>query len=94
MQLDHEKIPAALHASPEDALCIHKDVQSRASIGIHWGTFVGGDHEALETLVELGHAREKGGVQDLDGDKELPMGRFGCVKIGETFSVPVHKQED
>lgn len=28
------------HVDPDEAVQIHKDVKSRSSIGIHWGTFI------------------------------------------------------
>ena len=29
----------SMHADPEQAVTIHEDLRSQASIGIHWGTF-------------------------------------------------------
>lgn len=31
---------SSVHCSPEDAVEVHLDVQSKHSIGIHWGTFI------------------------------------------------------
>jgi len=28
-----------IHCSPEDAVCVHQDVKSKHSVGIHWGTY-------------------------------------------------------
>ncbi|CDW59067.1 N acyl phosphatidylethanolamine hydrolyzing [Trichuris trichiura] len=33
------------HVGPEEALQIHKDVRSRTSLGIHWGTYEMGSYE-------------------------------------------------
>lgn len=40
----------ATHATPEDAVCIHKEVRSKASLGIHFGTFAGSEDEVGNTL--------------------------------------------
>ncbi|CAL1537625.1 unnamed protein product [Lymnaea stagnalis] len=32
-------IMSNMHVDPEHAVCIHEDLRSQASIGIHWGTF-------------------------------------------------------
>jgi len=33
------------HINPEEALQIHRDLRSRLSVGIHWGTFPMGSTE-------------------------------------------------
>lgn len=37
-----------MHAPPDDAVCIHKDVRSRATMAIHFATFVGSEDEVGE----------------------------------------------
>jgi hypothetical protein len=44
-QLSPEALTLAMHAPPDDAVCIHKDVRSRATMGIHFATFVGSEDE-------------------------------------------------
>lgn len=34
-----------MHAPPDDAVSIHKDVRSRATMGIHFATFAGSEDE-------------------------------------------------
>jgi N-acyl-phosphatidylethanolamine-hydrolysing phospholipase D len=31
---------SAVHCGPEDAVCVHLDVKSKKSIGMHWGTWI------------------------------------------------------
>ena len=45
LQLSPEALTLAMHAPPDDAVCIHKDVRSRATMGIHFATFVGSEDE-------------------------------------------------
>ncbi|KAL8787496.1 MAG: hypothetical protein Q9195_007743 [Heterodermia aff. obscurata] len=41
-----------LHCSPEDALCLHKDLRSKRSVGMHFGTFRGGISQYFEEVTE------------------------------------------
>ena len=43
---------SAVHVCPEDSLNIHKDVRSRHSIGMHYGTFRGGLSQYHEDVRE------------------------------------------
>ncbi|XP_067932319.1 N-acyl-phosphatidylethanolamine-hydrolyzing phospholipase D-like [Watersipora subatra] len=53
---------AAQHINPEEAFQIHKDLQSKLSIGIHWGTFPMG---SLEPYMEPKEIIER--LQQEDG---------------------------
>jgi N-acyl-phosphatidylethanolamine-hydrolysing phospholipase D len=33
---------SSVHCAPEDSICIHKDVKSKKSLGMHYGTIRGG----------------------------------------------------
>jgi N-acyl-phosphatidylethanolamine-hydrolysing phospholipase D len=33
---------SSVHCTPEDSICIHKDIRSKKSIGMHYGTVRGG----------------------------------------------------
>lgn len=44
-QLNPDALTLATHATPEDAVCIHKDVNSRSSMGMHFATFAGSEDE-------------------------------------------------
>lgn len=70
---------SALHATPEQAVAIHRDIKSRHSLAMHFATFSGSDIEAFEPIVELTEARDKFAIGDwyeVDG--------FGVIDIGET----------
>lgn len=43
---------SSVHCSPEDALCLHKDLKSKRSIGMHYGTIRGGISQNFEEVTE------------------------------------------
>ncbi|KAI8144925.1 beta-lactamase superfamily domain-containing protein [Fennellomyces sp. T-0311] len=73
---------STIHCSPEDAVCVHEDVKSRKSIGIHWGTFVLTDEPVNEPPERLKRALTKRGH---DEDE------FGVLKLGESIVVAASK---
>ncbi|GAA6034085.1 hypothetical protein JCM8097_000686 [Rhodosporidiobolus ruineniae] len=85
LRLHHENISSALHGSPADAVDIHLDVRSRNTIGMHFGTFIGSESEALEAIIELHEACEEAHVRPLDDPNEDELGRMGVIDIGETW---------
>ncbi|XP_055761061.1 N-acyl-phosphatidylethanolamine-hydrolyzing phospholipase D-like isoform X1 [Salvelinus fontinalis] len=50
------------HVDPEEAVEIHKDIQARHSLAIHWGTFALAYEYYLEPPVRLREAMEKNGL--------------------------------
>jgi N-acyl-phosphatidylethanolamine-hydrolysing phospholipase D len=50
------------HVNEDEALQIHRDVRSRLSMGVHWGTFRLCDDPIDITLDEFPRARERAGV--------------------------------
>jgi L-ascorbate metabolism protein UlaG (beta-lactamase superfamily) len=87
LRLSHHDVPSALHCSPNDAIEIHKDVKSRNTIGIHFGTFIGSENESHDAVVEFQDACEESGVQDLVGTEPLENGRAGALDIGGSLVV-------
>ena len=71
-----------MHASPDHAVRMHKDIRARRSIGMHFATFAGSEEEAREPVAELITAREKENVPDLDEE-----GGFGVINVGQTVVV-------
>ena len=83
-QLTDDDCLATLHATPEDALEIQRDVRARHAIGMHFATFVGSRAEAREPVIRLVHALKERG-ESLDWKKD---GGFGVVNIGKNVRIP------
>ena len=67
---------SCVHCSPEDAVCVHLDVKSKRTIGMHWGTFVLTDEDIREPPRRLRAELERRG---------LPVTEFTVMSIGETL---------
>lgn len=67
------------HVNPEESVKIHQDVRARASVGVHWGTFVLTDEALDEPPRALAQARQAAGLSD---------DRFFVMAIGETRVLP------
>lgn len=89
LRLSHQEIPSALHASPADAMDIHKVVNSRNTIGVHFGTFIGSENESYEATIEFEEAREKKGVESIEGSLRCENGRAGVLDIGGSIAVEI-----
>lgn len=90
LQLSHQDISTVHHCSPYDALNIHRDVQSRNSVAIHFGTFVGSENESLEAVMELDEARRESGIGSLtDYSFNDGKGRAGVLDLGGSIAVKV-----
>lgn len=74
---------SALHASPADAVQIHRDVRSKHTIAMHFATFAGSDTEAFEPVVELAQALKENNIGDWTDD-----GGMGVVDVGRTVEIP------
>ncbi|CAD6574876.1 MAG: hypothetical protein CYPHOPRED_005530 [Cyphobasidiales sp. Tagirdzhanova-0007] len=56
-----------VHASPEDAVEIHQDVRSRASVGMHWATWQLTAEDVNEPKIRLkGAVKAKAGMKEND----------------------------
>ena len=52
------------HVNPEEAVMIHKDINTRYSVGIHWGTFIMTDEPVEEPPKRLLVELEKAGINE------------------------------
>jgi N-acyl-phosphatidylethanolamine-hydrolysing phospholipase D len=70
----------AQHLNPDDSVRAHKDLRTKRSVGIHWGTFHGLCDEPLDQApVDLASARMVHGVGE---------GDFSVMALGETRKLP------
>ncbi len=53
----------AAHVNPEEAVKIHKDINSRYSVGIHWGTFILTDEPVEDPPKNLQIEAKKSGLK-------------------------------
>jgi N-acyl-phosphatidylethanolamine-hydrolysing phospholipase D len=68
----------AMHVDPNEAIQMHRDLKSKFSIGMHWGTFPLTAEPAIEPMDQL-----KKLVKNLG----LNENEFITIAIGETFRI-------
>ena len=88
-RLSHNDVPSILHGSPADAVAMHRDVKSRNTVGVHFGTFVGSDNETYEAMIEFGEACDEQGVRSLGDSLADDHGRAGTLDIGASLAVEI-----
>ena len=85
IQLDHQRLTSSVHCTPEDAVEIHRTMNSRISVGIHWGTFAT-SRQVGETIrdLETSCRGAKVGFRGLDQIQEETCSEkgFAVVDIG------------
>ena len=69
-----------VHVTPEEALDLHADVQSKLSIACHWGTYRLTAEPISEPVRRLLQGKEK---------REIPDAAFRVLPIGGTVMIPV-----
>ena len=76
-----------VHCDPVEAVMIHKDLHSKKSIAIHWGTYPLAEEDPIEPAMELARARES---------QDISTNDFFTMKHGETcnFCVDMGKNSD
>jgi L-ascorbate metabolism protein UlaG (beta-lactamase superfamily) len=88
---------SAVHVTPEQALSIHKDVQAKRSLGMHYGTVRGGISKAFEDVRDpprrWREIAEKeglwlgGGIEGEGSSADWTGNGVGLCDIGETVAV-------
>lgn len=74
---------SSVHCAPEDSICMHEDIRSKKSIGMHYGTVRGGISAQYEDVVEPpARWRTKGEEKGLKWNED-----FGLCDVGETVLV-------
>jgi len=69
------------HVAPDESVKIHQDVQSKYSIGIHWGTYDMGSTEAqLAPKADLSEEIEKAGLE---------QEKFFTLHHGQSWQLPI-----
>jgi N-acyl-phosphatidylethanolamine-hydrolysing phospholipase D len=66
------------HMNPEEAVFVHQVLNSRQSVGIHWGTFPLSEEPMKEPPVRLQQALKVAGFVD---------GSFTTLQVGEAITV-------
>ena len=73
-------VMSTIHLAPHDSVRVHRDVDSRKSYGIHWGSFRLTPEDVNEPPRRL---RDEAAKLDLDASE------FDVVEIGQSVGVPV-----
>jgi L-ascorbate metabolism protein UlaG (beta-lactamase superfamily) len=68
----------AAHVNPDEAVRIHREVRSRRSVAVHWGTFPLTDEALDRPLTDLAVARAR---------HKLARGEFVTLRHGETLKL-------
>lgn len=72
-----------VHCDPFDSICIHKDIRSKKSIGMHWGTVRGGLSQEYEDVRDPPKWwKEAAEAKGLKWGEEI-----GLLDIGETLTL-------
>jgi L-ascorbate metabolism protein UlaG (beta-lactamase superfamily) len=69
---------SAQHVNPEEAVRIHRAIGARASLGVHWGTFLMTDEPLDQPLRDLDAARKVHGVSEDE---------FRTLRHGQTWTM-------
>jgi N-acyl-phosphatidylethanolamine-hydrolysing phospholipase D len=57
-------VMSSFHANPNDAVNIHKDIQARKSLGVHWGSWILTLEPTMDPPARLAEARAAHGIAE------------------------------
>jgi len=82
------------HCNPKEAVNIHKDLQSKKSVAIHWGSFQLTEEQMDAPPRDLKDAiyNEQQRQQDLEGTGMSSPINFDVLQHGETMIITEQKQ--
>ncbi|SPO22075.1 related to SEE1 - probable lysine methyltransferase [Ustilago trichophora] len=73
-------VMSTVHLAPQDSVLVHRDVKSKKSYGIHWGSFRLTPEDVNEPPKLLVEEAKRAGVDPAE---------FGVVEIGQSVSIPI-----
>jgi N-acyl-phosphatidylethanolamine-hydrolysing phospholipase D len=79
---------SSVHTSPSDAVEIHKDIRSKRSVAIHWGSFPLTDEPIMEPVTELDAAlKHKGLIARIGPEEEVFVTVYPGATVGAKAGV-------
>lgn len=97
-QLSDDTPLQTLHASPEDAVSLARDVRSKHALAMHFATFAGSVDEAWEPLERLALALRKEGREigwrREDGIGAIDVGECVLLEIAEHGGIPKNEEKE
>ncbi|SNX82976.1 related to SEE1 - probable lysine methyltransferase [Melanopsichium pennsylvanicum] len=73
-------VMSTVHLAPQDSVLVHRDVKSKKSYGIHWGSFRLTPEDVNEPPKLLAEEAKRAGIDP---------GEFEVIGIGESVSIPL-----
>ncbi|ETS63092.1 hypothetical protein PaG_02869 [Moesziomyces aphidis] len=71
---------STVHLAPQDSVLVHRDVRSRRSYGIHWGSFRLTPEDVNEPPKRLIEEAQRQGID---------LAEFATIEIGQSVAIPI-----
>ncbi|CBQ72102.1 conserved hypothetical protein [Sporisorium reilianum SRZ2] len=75
-------VMSTIHLAPQDSVLVHRDVRSKKSYGIHWGSFRLTPEDVNEPPKLLVEEAKRQGIDP---------GEFATIEIGQSVAIPIAK---